>query len=112
MILAPLVLILPIVALFVVSAIRLAYFGHKLSKLLMEKHTEEWKILTTIPGLGPGFSNPFRSLPFMFNKEDYGDKEVLICKIKFRNAFICGVIGVPALFFALFMLLWCIDKLT
>jgi len=103
-------IILPIVALLVISIIRFIYFGQRLNKLMIDKYREEWKGLTTIPGFGPGCSNPFRSLPFLFNKQDFGDKEVLRLKIKIRNSFLFAVVSIPALFFSIDAIIRYMDK--
>ena len=91
---------LPFVVICIISGFRTAYLLKKLDRLMMNKHTEEWKEQTTIPGLGPGFANPFRGLPFLFNNEDYGDKEVLTLKIKCRHSIIYTVTSALSVFAA------------
>ena len=96
-------LLLPIIISVVICTIRLAYYTFKLDHYLRDNHTEKWKELTTIQGLGYGFQNPFRQMPFIFNKEDFGDKEVLRCKVKIRNHVLFLLLCFPTSFYVLFL---------
>ena len=61
------------------------YEGHKLIKYLKINHNEKWKELTYCPILGSGNANGFRTLPFLFSKDDLGDNVVLQLKNNYKN---------------------------
>ena len=96
-------IILSFILFIIIPTTRLFYYGYKYAKLMDDKYPEKAKEISTIPGLGPGNSNPFRSLPFLFNKEDFGNKELLRLKIKSRNAFLYWLFGIPAFLFILYI---------
>ena len=52
------------------------YEGRRLSNYLNRHHREKWEYLTSGPGFGPGGYNSFRSLPFLFSKDDLNDPHV------------------------------------
>lgn len=78
--------------------IRLAIYGNKLNRYLIEHHTEQWKEMTTVLGFGPGLSSS-KGFKFIFSKEHFGDPEVLRLKVIFRNASIYMVLGAIGTFF-------------
>lgn len=59
--------------------------GRFLPKYLKSAHPLKWIELTTIFGLGPGFSNGFRSLDFILSRDDLGDPEVARLKTRYRG---------------------------
>ena len=81
---------------FIACAISFAvYIFQTLSlfKRLREKHPEEYEYLTTIWGLGPGLSNPLRFLPFIFSREDFGDKEIMRLKQLYKRYILYTVLS-------------------
>ena len=92
---------IPIVFLFIASLVflvRVLVYQQRLSNYLRTHYMEKWKELTTISGVGPGFANPWRGLPFLFGPEDLGDPEVLRLKLIVRNSCIYTVTGFLATF--------------
>ena len=61
------------------------YEGHRLMEYLKMNHREKWEYLTYVPLFGPGGVNGFRSLPFLFSKDDLGDNIVLELKKNYRK---------------------------
>jgi len=59
--------------------------GRRLMGYLEKHHKEKWKELTYFPGLGPGNVNSFRSLPFLYSKEDLEDPLVKELKLNYRK---------------------------
>ena len=59
---------------------------HKFFVYLRENHFEKWKELTTILGFGPGLANGFRSIPFLWGRDDLSDPDVQRLKAKVRNS--------------------------
>ncbi len=78
--------------------LRLAIVQHMFFKYLREEHYEKWQYLTTLSGgMGPGMQNSFRALPFLFSKEDLGDKKVVHYKTKIRNLLLYVLTGFIAM---------------
>jgi hypothetical protein len=66
------------------SFIYTAICGKTLHNYIKKNHYNRWKKITSIWTFGPGLSNPFRSIPYLFNDEDIEDKEVLKNKQKVK----------------------------
>ena len=101
---------LPILFLFISSLVFMArclIYQQRLSDYLRVHHMDKWKELTTIPGWGPGFTNPWRGLPFLFGREDLGDPEVLRLKVIVRNSYIYTVTGFLATFLMTLIMITC-----
>jgi len=95
--------ILPfVIAIF--SMIRFLVFEHRLYKYLRENHTEKWKELTTIFGLGPGYANSRKARKFIFGKCDINDPELIRLMVITRNSYIYMVTGFIAGFLTFFFL--------
>jgi hypothetical protein len=80
------------------------YEGRRLMHYLERNHREKWKELTYIPGFGPGGHNSFRTLPFIYSKDDLGDPVLKDLKMNYRRfiKFVLTVFfTVPVLLFAL-----------
>jgi len=84
------------ICIIVFSIILCLFYQHKLLKYLREKHYEKWKYLTTIRGMGPGWVNGFRGVPFLFNCEDLSDMRVIHLKQITRNFIILTITGAIA----------------
>ncbi len=95
-------LVLLIVA-TLISMLRAAIYQHRLAKYLMMNHTETWKELTTIWGIGPGMLNSRRGMKFFKGSDYLNDPEVLRMKTIVRNSFVYTITGFVAVFFW-----WCI----
>lgn len=61
------------------------YEGHRLMKYLKINHRKKWEYITYVPLFGPGGVNSFRSLPFLFSKDDLGDNIVLELKNNYKS---------------------------
>jgi len=72
--------------LFGLLGIRTSWLQYKLLVYLRENHFEKWEKLTTILGFGPGLSNGFRGIPFLYSKDDLDDPDVRRLKVKIRNS--------------------------
>jgi len=84
---------------FVIGWAKFAIYQHKLMGYLLENHTEKWKELTTVLGIGPGWGNSIKILKFMFGKDDLNDPEVFRLKRKIRSsctAMLLGALCTPA----------------
>jgi len=92
-----------IFAVTTVSMIRCLVYQHKLFNYLRENHTEKWKELTTVFGLGPGIQNSLRGSRFLFGKDYLDDTEVLRLKVIARNSAIYTATGFFAMFIAFFI---------
>jgi hypothetical protein len=88
----------------IVSIIRFMLYQHKLARYLLENHTEKWKELTTVLGVGPGYANSYRGFKFFFGKEYLDDPEVLRLKVIVRNSFIYSFVGMITTFFTFFVM--------
>ena len=74
---------------------------------LYENHLEDWKQLTTVPGLGPGNTNSFRTTKFVHSNEDFGDPSVATLKqdyLSYRRLFWVVFVSFPVLFFVILAL--------
>ncbi len=58
--------------------------GYRLVQYLKDNHYEKWKEITYVPGLGYGCCNSYRSLPFVYSKDDLGDPVVTSLKKNYR----------------------------
>ncbi len=101
-----------VVILFVtiISWIRYIIWQHKCYKYLRQEHTEKWKELSTVLGIGPGFANGVRGIKFFCGKEDFGDPEIVYLKVKIRNAFIYAATGVGATIITFFIMAYAYCK--
>lgn len=60
-------------------------YSMKLCYYLMDKHPDQWSELTTIGSTwGPGMSNPFRWLPYIYDDTDCEDAKVRYYKERTR----------------------------
>ena len=73
------------------------YEGNRLMNYLKQKHRSKWDDITYVPFLGSGNVNSFRSLPFIYSKDDLGDPVVGELKKNYRRC--------AALFFMIFFTL-------
>jgi hypothetical protein len=88
-------------------ALRLLIILYKFDAYLKDQHFEKWKYLTSCLGKGPGLNNPYRSIPFLFNKDNLGDDKVKLYKVKIRNALIyvlSVLMATPMTVFILFVI--------
>ena len=84
------------------------YEGHRLMKYLKMNHREKWEYITYVPLFGSGGVNAFRTLPFLFSKDDLSDNAVFELKNNYKR-FIRLTLTIfftfPVLFFIV-MLRW------
>jgi len=66
--------------------------GKELMGYLASHHREKWEWLTTVPGLGPGNVNSFRSLPWLFSSDDLNDPTIAALKIANRRFIILALV--------------------
>jgi len=59
--------------------------GRRLLSYLRIHHPAKWEWLTYGPGLGSGMHNGFRSLPWLFSSDDFGDPAVAGMKQQHRR---------------------------
>lgn len=59
--------------------------GYRLMSYLRKYHNAKWQELTYIPGFGSGNVNGFRSLPFIYSKDDLNDECVKVLKANYRR---------------------------
>ena len=64
------------------------YEGRRLMGYLRKHHPAKWAELTTFLGLGPGWVNGFRSVPWLYSADTLGDPGVAQLKSDYRQ-FIC-----------------------
>ena len=82
--------------------------GRELMEYLEKHHHEKWKEITHVPFVGSGGFNSFRSLPFVFSKDNMNDERVKLLKknyigfIKFALSVFIAIIPL----FMLVMLPW------
>lgn len=69
--------------LIVIAGIIAFIYNVKLSLYLKKRRMERWEQLTTIGSFGPGMSNPFLWIPYIYNDIDTNDQTVQNCKKKF-----------------------------
>ena len=50
---------------------------------LEENYNDKWREITTVPVLGPGNVNSFKSLPFIFSKDNFGDGNIEVLKTNY-----------------------------
>jgi hypothetical protein len=83
------------------------YEGHRLIGYLKQHHRSTWEYITYVPFLGLGGVNSFRSLPFLYSKDDLGDEVVAELKKNYRRFAILMLVvffTLPVLFFAVMLL--------
>lgn len=54
--------------------------GRDLMEYLKNNHNEKWKEITYVPLFGSGGYNSFKSLPFIFSKDNLNDERVKLLK--------------------------------
>jgi hypothetical protein len=59
--------------------------GRRLMQHLELHHRGKWEELTTFLGIGPGAVNGFRTMPWLYSKDDLGDRTVSILKEEQRQ---------------------------
>jgi len=69
------------ISFFIYSGIK----GSRLYSYLYKNYNKRWKELTSIGKLGPGFMNPFRGFPYIYNNIDIEDEKILKFKISIRK---------------------------
>jgi len=77
------------------------YEGRRLLSYLEEHHKKKWEEITYVPGFGSGGVNSFRSLPFVYSKDDLDDKNVRILKNNYK-----GVIKLLLTVFVTFIIIF------
>ena len=80
--------------------------GRRLMSYLQKNHGDKWAELTHVPGFGPGGVNSFRTLPWLYSRDDLGDSRLASLKQQHRDfmwlmltVFVSYVILVPVLLF-------------
>jgi hypothetical protein len=80
--------------------------GQRLMSYLKSNHHEKWSELTYVPGFGSGGVNSFRTLPWLYSRDDLGDPAVASLKQQHRDfirwtltVFLSYVVLVPVLLF-------------
>jgi hypothetical protein len=86
-----------------VSMLRAAIYQHKLYRYLLMNHSEKWKELTTVWGVGPGMANSLRGMKFLFGPDYLNDPEVLRLKALVKNSFAWVIFSWLAGFFWVFV---------
>jgi hypothetical protein len=61
------------------------YEGHRLMSYIKMNHRSKWDEITYVPLFGSGGYNSFRSLPFIFSKDDLDDRTVYELKKNYRS---------------------------
>ncbi len=69
---------------FLFSFAYVIFYNAKLTKYIKKEKYERWCELTSIGNSGPGLSNPYKSIPYVYNELDTDDKYILKHKIKTR----------------------------
>jgi hypothetical protein len=70
---------------WLVLAILNFYEGHRFLSYLKQHHRATWEYITYIPIFGSGNYNGFRTLPFVYSKDDLGDEVVAELKKNLRR---------------------------
>lgn len=80
--------------------------GRRLMAYLRENHSDKWSELTYVPGFGPGGVNSFRTLPWLYSRDDQGDPRLASLKQQHRDfirlmltVFISYLVVIPVLLF-------------
>jgi hypothetical protein len=86
-------------AVFVCCLLRLLIVQHRLMSYLERHHHERWCYLTSVGNAGPGLANGFRSVPYLYSKDDEEDPEAARPKLLVRRsaAVVFGVLLAPPL---------------
>lgn len=66
--------------------------GKDLFEYLKEKHYEVWNEITYVPFLGINGNNSFRSLPFIYSRNDLDDYMVDLLKKRYRRFIIFAIV--------------------
>jgi len=90
--------------LIVIAGIIAFIYNVKLSLYLKKRRIERWEQLTTIGSFGPGMSNPFLWIPYIYNDIDTNDQTVQHYKKKIRS-FLFLVMFLMGALLIIFMLL-------
>ncbi len=85
------------------AILRLSLCIFKLNWLLLHRHPEKYKELSTIRGLGPGHCNPLRMFRFVYNTETLDDEQLLRLKKKLKGCVLQMLIGLPLLVFLIYV---------
>ena len=56
------------------------YEGDRLIEYLRKNHHDKWEEVTTVPLLGSGCCNNFRTFEFIFSKDDLDDPNIVVLK--------------------------------
>ena len=71
------------------------YYSIKLDRYLKKNYREKWEYLTYVWPFGPGGSNPFRMIPFLYNKkEDFGDNKLRELKRNINKFWLAGLLSI------------------
>ena len=73
--------ILMFISFFIYSGIK----GGNLYSYLYKNNYTRWQELTSISKSGPGFLNPFKGFPYIYNDIDVNDEKILRFKMSIRN---------------------------
>ena len=82
------------------------YEGNRLMSHLKQNHRAKWEHITYVPFFGYGYYNGFRSLPFLYSKDDLGDQMVTELKKNYRRFIILALtifFTFPVLFLTLML---------
>ncbi len=90
------ILVLTTAVLMVIAGITTFVLNMRLSFYLKDRKPARWEQLARIGSWGPGFSNPFRWLPFLYDERDCEDQKIQILKKKIRRS----------IFIVMFLLGW------
>ncbi len=83
---------------FLFSFSYMLFYNAKLFIYIKKEKYDRWLDLSTIGDFGPGFSNPFKSLPYIYNELDTEDEYILRHKTKTKFGIRLCLIMIIALF--------------
>lgn len=69
-----------------ISGLNFLLKTHRLYTYLMDAHYERWKHITTVPGMGPGMSNPLRGVDYLFGDQDEDDPQVARLRLAVKKS--------------------------
>jgi hypothetical protein len=61
------------------------YEGNRLMQYLKKNHQETWKRITHVPMFGAGGTNSFRTLDFVYSKDNLGDTNIKWLKTNYQD---------------------------
>jgi hypothetical protein len=78
--------------------------GRRLLGYLEQAHRSKWEYVTHVPFFGPGGVNSFRTLAFVFSRDDLEDERVGELKSSYRRVLalvLSAFVSIPVVFIAL-----------